>query len=88
MFVDLVIKNGKIVTSQATYEGDDIAVKNGKIIAIDKQGSYPDLLTYMYILETPDLPTKKILPQVQQPLQWGASPQYVICLIVFPLPVP
>jgi len=40
MSIDLVIKNGKIVTSQATYEGDDIAVKDGKIIAINKQGSF------------------------------------------------
>ena len=42
MYVDLVVKNGKIVTPQATYEGDDIAVKNGKIIAIDKQGSFTE----------------------------------------------
>jgi len=42
MFVDLIIKNGKIVTPQVTYEGDDIVVKDGKIIAIDKQSSFTE----------------------------------------------
>ncbi|MFC1814606.1 allantoinase AllB [Thermodesulfobacteriota bacterium] len=42
MNVDLVVKNGKIVSSQGTYEGDDIAVKDGKIVAIDRQGSFPE----------------------------------------------
>ena len=42
MQYDLVIKNGKIVTSQSTHEGDDIAVKDGKIAAIDRQGSFPE----------------------------------------------
>ena len=39
MNFDLVIKNGKIVTSQSTHEGDDVAVKDGKIVAIDRQTS-------------------------------------------------
>lgn len=42
MAVDLVIRNGKIVTPQGIYEGDDIAVEKGKIVAIDKQGSSPE----------------------------------------------
>ena len=42
MKFDLVIRNGKIVSSQGTYEGDDIAVKDGKTVAIDRQGSFPD----------------------------------------------
>ena len=42
MGADLVIKNGKIVTTQAIYEGDDIAVSRGKILAIDKAGSFPE----------------------------------------------
>ena len=41
MAVDLVIRNGKIVTPQGIYEGDDIAVEKGKIVAIDKRGSFP-----------------------------------------------
>jgi len=56
MYVDLVVKNGKIVTPQATYEGDDIAVKNGKIIAIDKQGSFTEAK------EVIDIKGKYILP--------------------------
>ena len=56
MFVDLVIENGKIVTSQATYEGDDIAVKDGKIVAIDKQGSFTEAK------EVIDIKGKYILP--------------------------
>jgi len=42
MAVDLVIKNGKIVTPQGIHEGDDIAIENGKIVAIDRQGSFPE----------------------------------------------
>lgn len=42
MVFDLVLKNGKIVTTQSVYEGDDIAVKEGKIFAIDKRGSFPE----------------------------------------------
>jgi len=42
MAVDLVIKNGKIVTPQAIHEGDDIAVEKGKIVAIDRQGSFSE----------------------------------------------
>jgi len=56
MFADLVIKNGKIVTPQVTYEGDDIAVKDGKIIAIDKQGSFAEAK------EVIDVKGKYILP--------------------------
>jgi dihydroorotase len=56
MSIDLVIKNGKIVTSQATYEGDDIAVKDGKIIAIDKQGNF------IGAKEVIDIQGKYILP--------------------------
>ena len=42
MNLDLVIKDGKIVTPQKTYEGDDIAVENGRIVAIDKSGSFTE----------------------------------------------
>jgi dihydroorotase len=42
MDVDLVIRNGKIVTPQGIYKGDDIAVEKGKIVSIDKQGSFPE----------------------------------------------
>lgn len=42
MGVDLVIRNGKIVTPQGIYEGDDIAVEKGEIVAIEKQGSSPE----------------------------------------------
>ena len=56
MSIDLVIKNGKIVTSQAIYEGDDIAVKDGKIMAIDKQGSFTGAK------EVIDIQGKYILP--------------------------
>ena len=42
MKFDLVIKNGKIVSSQGTYTGDDIAVNGGKIVAIDRSGSFSD----------------------------------------------
>lgn len=56
MNMDLVIKNGKIVTSQGTYEGDDIAIKDGKIFAIEKSGSFPESK------ETVDVKGKYILP--------------------------
>jgi dihydroorotase len=42
MAVELVIKNGKIVTPQSIHEGDDIAVEKGKILAIDRRGSFPE----------------------------------------------
>jgi len=42
MVMDLVIRNGKIVTPQAVHEGDDIAVTDGKIAAINTQGSFPE----------------------------------------------
>jgi len=58
MNADLVIKNGKIVTSQCVYEGDDIAVKDGIIVAIDRQGSFPDAK------EVIDATGKYVLPGV------------------------
>jgi len=58
MDYDLVIKNGKIVSPQGTYEGDDIAVKDGIIAAIDRQGSFPDAK------ETIDAAGKYVLPGV------------------------
>ena len=56
MNFDLVIKNGKIVSSQSTHEGDDIAVKDGKIVAIDRQGSFTDAT------ETYDASGQYVLP--------------------------
>ena len=41
MVMDLVIKNGKIVTTQGIHEGDDVAVEQGKVVAIDRGGSFP-----------------------------------------------
>ena len=58
MNVDLVIKNGKIVSPQCVYEGDDIAVKDGTIVAIDRQGSFPDAK------EVIDATGKYVLPGV------------------------
>ncbi|HZU06965.1 MAG TPA: dihydroorotase family protein [Chloroflexota bacterium] len=40
--VDLVIKNGKIVTHTATYEGVGIAIKDGKFVAIEKEEFLPE----------------------------------------------
>ena len=42
MRVDLVIKDGAIVTPQGVHEGDDIAVVKGEIVAIDRRGSFSD----------------------------------------------
>ena len=58
MNVDLVIRNGKIVTPQSMHEGDDIAIENGIVIAIDKQGSFPDAK------EAIDVSGKYILPGI------------------------
>ncbi len=58
MAVDLVIRNGKIVTPQGIYEGDDIAVEKGKIVAIDKRGSFPETK------ETVDATGKYVLPGI------------------------
>lgn len=58
MNFDLVIKNGKIVTSQSTHEGDDVAVKDGKIVAIDRQGSFTDAT------ETYDASGQYVLPGI------------------------
>ena len=58
MKFDLVIKNGKIVSSQGTYEGDDIALKDGKVAAIDRQGSFSDAK------ETIDATGKYVLPGI------------------------
>jgi len=58
MTVDLVIKNGKIVTPQAIHEGDDIAVEKGEIVAIDRQGSFSEAK------EVIDAAGKYILPGI------------------------
>ena len=58
MAMDLVIRNGKIVTPQGIYEGDDIAVEKGKIVAIDKGGSFPKAQ------ETIDAVGKYVLPGI------------------------
>lgn len=58
MAADLAILNGKIVTPQGIYEGDDIAVEKGKIVAIDKQGSFPEAK------ETVDARGKYVLPGI------------------------
>lgn len=58
MKFDLVIRNGKIVSSQGTYAGDDIAVKDGKVAAIDRQGSFPDAK------KTIDASGKYVLPGI------------------------
>ncbi|MBW1691156.1 MAG: allantoinase AllB [Deltaproteobacteria bacterium] len=58
MAIELVIKNGKIVTSQVEYEGDDIAIEKGKIVAIRKQGSFPEAK------EVIDAEGKYILPGI------------------------
>jgi hypothetical protein len=43
MALDLVIKNGKIVTPQSVHEGDDIAVEKGA-----KEGeSFSEYLSYL-----------------------------------------
>ncbi len=42
MAIELVVKNGKIVTPQSVYEGDDIAVEKGKVVAIDRRGSFSE----------------------------------------------
>jgi len=56
--MDLVIKNGKIVTPQSVHEGDDIAVEKGKIFAIDRRGSFPEAR------EVIDAAGKYILPGI------------------------
>ena len=58
MVMELVIKNGKIVTPQSTHEGDDIAVEKGKIVAIDRRGSFPEAK------EVIDATGKYILPGI------------------------
>ncbi|NIS60280.1 MAG: allantoinase AllB [Proteobacteria bacterium] len=58
MAVDLAILNGKIVTPQGIYEGDDIAVEKGEIVAIDKQGSFPEAK------KTIDATGKYVLPGI------------------------
>jgi dihydroorotase len=58
MKVDLVIRNGKIVTPQSVHEGDDIAIENGIVVAIDKQGSFPEAN------EDIDVKGKYILPGI------------------------
>ncbi len=40
MPVDLVVRNGTIVTSTATFEGG-VAVENGKIVALGREGELP-----------------------------------------------
>lgn len=58
MSVDLVIKNGKIVTPQSVREGDDIAIENGIVVAIDKQGSFTEAK------EEIDVKGKYVLPGI------------------------
>ncbi len=58
MIFDLVLKNGKVVTTQSVYEGDDIAIKEGKIYAIDKTGSFSEAR------EVIDASGKYILPGI------------------------
>jgi len=58
MKFDLVIRNGRIVSPQRTYAGDDIAVKDGKIAAIDRSGSFSDSK------KTIDAAGKYILPGI------------------------
>jgi dihydroorotase len=58
MAFDLVIRNGKIVTPQVVYEGDDIAVEKGRIAAIAKSG------TFSGCRESIDVSRKFILPGI------------------------
>jgi allantoinase len=58
MALDLLIRNGKIVTTQGIYEGDDIAVEKGKIVALDKGG------TFSGAKETIDAAGKYVLPGI------------------------
>ena len=58
MKFDLVIKNGKIVSSQGTYADDDIALKDGKVAAIDRRGSFTDAR------KTIDATGKYVLPGI------------------------
>jgi dihydroorotase len=58
MAIDLIIRNGKIVTPQSIHEGDDIAVEKGKIFAIDRKGSFPE------VKEVIDATGKYVLPGI------------------------
>ena len=42
MAIDLIIRNGKIVTPQSIHEGDDIGVEKGKIFTIDRRGIFAE----------------------------------------------